>query len=86
MPKAGRHDSEAVIFEFSDGSLLSIDAVTNIGQLMREEMAIRTGSAARHLDVTYVPPLEPFGAERGKADSRNWASLISAWVIWMRNY
>jgi hypothetical protein len=70
MPKAGRHDSEAVIFEFSDGSLLSIDAVTNIGQLMREEISIEPEALHVTFDVTYVPPLAPFGAKRGKPDSQ----------------
>lgn len=59
-PEAGQHDSEAVIFEFSDGSLLSIDAVTNIGQLLQEEIRIEPEALHVTFDVNYVPPLTPF--------------------------
>jgi hypothetical protein len=65
IAKPGRPDGEALILELSDDSLLSIKAVTNIGQLIEEGGAITPEALHVAFDVTYVPPLRPHRPESG---------------------
>ena len=65
-PTAGLHDSEALILEFSDGSMLSIDALTNIRQLIEPDHPPLTPESLHvTFDVTYIPPLQPYRAPLG---------------------
>lgn len=57
QPIAGQAETEVLILEFDDGSVLGIDPVSNVGQLTREGSSITTEALHITLFVTFVPPL-----------------------------
>jgi hypothetical protein len=58
MPE--RAATEAVVLEFSDGSLMSIEAVTNIWQIITEGALIEPSALHVTFSVTYVPQMLPY--------------------------
>jgi hypothetical protein len=55
----GTPEREAIVLEFSDGSLMSIEAAAHIAQGI-EEAAIGPEALRARLYVTFVPPMLPF--------------------------
>ena len=61
VSEPGTPESEALVMEFSDGSLMSIEAVTNVSQIIGEAAPpIRPEALHVTFYVTYVPPMLPF--------------------------
>ena len=50
-------DTEVLILEFDDGSILGIDPVSNVSQLAGEGNSITPDALHIALCVTFVPPL-----------------------------
>ena len=64
VAKPGRSKSEeAIVLEFAGGSLMSIEAGTNITQVMKAGETVNPEDVSIRLFVNYVPPLLPFGAQ-----------------------
>ena len=53
----GAPETEALVIEFSDGSLMSIEAAANIAQIIREDRPIKPEDLHITFSVTYVPPM-----------------------------
>jgi hypothetical protein len=65
----GRHESEALVLEFSDGSLMGIGVGTNITQILRDDAPTKAEDLHVTFYVTYVPPMLPFTAADDDAQS-----------------
>ena len=59
VTEAGVPETEALVTEFSDGSLMSIEATCNIAQLILEDATVKPNDLHITLSVTYVPPMLP---------------------------
>jgi hypothetical protein len=55
-----RPEMEALVMEFSDGSMMSIEAATNISQIIRENTPVDPQGLHVTFYVNYVPPMLPF--------------------------
>lgn len=55
-----RAETEAMVLEFTDGSMMSIDAATNISQIIEETAPIIPNRLHVTFSVNYVPPIRPF--------------------------
>jgi hypothetical protein len=53
-------EMEAIVVEFSDGSMMSIEPITNISQVIRDNAPIDPQALYVTFYVNYVPPLLPF--------------------------
>jgi hypothetical protein len=67
MSVPGRHEGEALVLEFSDGSLMGIDVGTNISQILRDDAPTKPEDLHIRFYVTYVPPMLPFTASDDEA-------------------
>jgi hypothetical protein len=56
----GRPEMEAIVLEFSDGSMLSIEPATNISQVLKDDGPIDPQDLHITLHVNFVPPMLPF--------------------------
>jgi len=56
----GRPEMEALVVEFSDGSIMSIEAATNISQIITEDAPIEPEALHITFHVTYVPAMLPY--------------------------
>lgn len=56
----GMAEAEALVLEFSDGSLMSIEAATTIAQAISEDAPIKPEALHIRFYVTYVPPMLPY--------------------------
>lgn len=56
----GSPQTEAILLEFSDGSQMSIEAATNISQIIREDAPIDQNSLHIRFILTYVPEMLPY--------------------------
>ena len=63
-PVEGHADTEALVLSFEDGSMLGIDPVSNIGQLIGEPISLTAEALHVTLWVTFVPPLKPYKSAR----------------------
>ncbi len=61
--RSGWAESEALVLEFSDGSLMGIQAVANIAQIISEDKLIEPNDLHIRFYVTYAPPMLPYGDE-----------------------
>ncbi len=57
-----RAETEALVIEFSDGSIVSIEAATNISQIIRDDRPVDPRELHVTFYVNYVPPMLPFKA------------------------
>jgi hypothetical protein len=55
-----RPEMEALVLEFSDGSMVSIEAATNISQIIRDDGPVNPQELHVTFYVNYVPPMLPF--------------------------
>jgi hypothetical protein len=53
---------EAIVLEFGDGSMMSIEAATNISQIVRDGSSTDQRDLHVTFYVNYVPPMLPFSA------------------------
>ena len=60
MSEPEHPETEAILLEFKDGSMMSIEAATNISQLGLENGHIEPHDLHITFYVTYVPPMLPF--------------------------
>jgi hypothetical protein len=69
--KPGRSKSEeAIVVEFSDGSLMSIEAATNnLSDILRRGEPIKPEDVNIRFYINYVPPMLPFAAKDEEARS-----------------
>jgi hypothetical protein len=56
----GRAETEAFVLDFSDGSLMSIEAATNISQIIGEGAEVKPEELHVTFYITYVPPMLPY--------------------------
>lgn len=60
VPAPERPEMEAMVVDFSDGSMMSIEAATNISQIIRGDAPIDPQELHVTFYVNYVPPMLPF--------------------------
>ena len=58
----GPEQMEAIVLEFGDGSMMSIEAATNISQIVRDGSSTDQRDLHVTFYVNYVPPMLPFSA------------------------
>lgn len=66
---AGQADTQVLILEFDDGSLLGIVPVSNVGELAREGSSITADALNITFFVNFVPPVLPHQAVANSSDA-----------------